>query len=77
MDCIYSVAIKNGNDTCFVDVKEKQDGEKYITIVMAKRDLTPENTHTFSRTSIHFRGEAVKYFVDAMKEVALVMGGNK
>lgn len=72
MDALFSKAIKAGDRTYFIDVKEAKNKSKYLTIAESKP--AKEGDKKFTRTSVMVFDNQVEKFREAIDEAMKVIG---
>jgi hypothetical protein len=72
MDALFSRAIKAGDRTYFIDVKEAKNKSKYLTIAESKP--AKEGDKKFTRTSVMIFDNQVEKFREAIDEAMKAIG---
>jgi hypothetical protein len=72
MDALFSRAIKAGDRTYFIDVKEAKNKSKYLTIAESKP--AKEGDKKFTRTSVMVFDNQVEKFREAIDEAMKAIG---
>ncbi|MGA9363129.1 MAG: DUF3276 family protein [Bacteroidota bacterium] len=72
MDALFSRAIKAGDRTYFIDVKEAKNKSKYLTIAETKP--AKEGDKKFTRTSVMVFDNQVEKFREAIDEAMKAIG---
>jgi hypothetical protein len=72
MDALFSRAIKAGDRTYFIDVKEAKNKSKYLTIAETKP--AKEGDKKFTRSSVMVFDNQVEKFREAIDEAVKAIG---
>jgi 3-hydroxymyristoyl/3-hydroxydecanoyl-(acyl carrier protein) dehydratase len=72
MDALFSRAIKAGDRTYFIDVKEAKNKAKYLTIAESKP--SKEGDKKFTRSSVMVFDNQVEKFREAIDEAMKAIG---
>jgi 3-hydroxymyristoyl/3-hydroxydecanoyl-(acyl carrier protein) dehydratase len=72
MDALFSRAIKAGDRTYFIDVKEAKNKAKYLTIAESKP--AKEGDKKFTRSSVMIFDNQVEKFREAIDEAMKAIG---
>jgi len=72
MDALFSRAIKAGDRTYFIDVKEAKNKSKYLTIAESKP--AKEGDKKFTRSSVMIFDNQVEKFREAIDEAMKAIG---
>jgi hypothetical protein len=72
MDALFSRAIKAGDRTYFIDVKEAKNKSKYLTIAESKP--AKEGDKKFTRSSVMVFDNQVEKFREAIDEAMKAIG---
>ena len=72
MDALFSRAIKAGDRTYFIDVKEAKNKSKYLTIAESKP--SKEGEKKFTRSSVMVFDNQVEKFREAIDDAMKALG---
>ena len=65
-ETIYSTMVRSGRTTYFIDVREANNGSKYISISESRVEADDKR----QRSTIHVFGEAIQPFLQAVNEAS-------